>query len=422
MTYNPRVILMALLAIAVLATSLPELAFAHGERNQEPFLRMRTVQWYDTQFPEVRDFDVNDTFEISGKFRLHEDWPQVLERPGDVPVFINVATPGPKVAREALYINGQPSPLSTFLDIGKDYEYRVVMKARVPGRHHVHPMLSVQGSGGVVGPGMWVTVSGDQDDFVAPTVTLTGEKIENLETYNVGTVVAWHAVWIVIAAGWLLYWVARPLLIPRFLMVQNQEWDRLITPLDRKVGAGLLVFTLVLVGGGYFYYVAKYPTTIPLQGGKVLIESPPQAPSPIRAFSERAEYYVPGRTMVVTLRVTNESDVPVRVGEFSTANIRFINPDVPAAVESIPANYPEDYLALGGLKVSDNSPIQPGETRVFTITASDVAWERERLIGLVKGPDNSYGGLVYFFDEAGDRFLTSIGGPILPKFTTDETS
>ncbi len=422
MKFDTSDILLALMAIVLLATALPELAFAHGERQQEPFLRMRTVQWYDTQFPENRDFNVNDTFEMSGKFRLHEDWPQVLERPGDVPVFINVATPGPKVAREALYINGQAAPLSTFLELGKDYDYRVVMKARTPGRHHVHPMLSVKGSGGIVGPGMWVNVTGDQDDFRSATVTMTGEEIENLETYNVGTVVAWHALWIAIAAFWLLWWVARPLLIPRVLMVQNKEWDRLITPLDRKVSAGLLVLTLVLVGGGYFWYVAKYPTTIPLQGGKILINSPAQVESPIRAISERAEYYVPGRTLTVELKVTNESDVPVRLGEFSTANLRFVNPEVPAAVEAVPANYPDDYVAPTGLTVSDNSPIQPGETRVVNITASDVAWERERLIGLVEGPDNTFGGLLFFFDEAGDRFLTSIGGPILPKFVAPATS
>jgi len=415
-------LLTAIMAFVVMAVTLPQAVLAHGERQQEPFLRMRTVQWYDTKFPDQRDFNVNDTFEISGKFRLHEDWPQVLERPGDVPVFINVATPGPKVAREELYINGQSAPHSTFLDIGKDYDYRVVMKARTPGRHHVHPMLSVQGSGGLVGPGMWVTVSGDAADFRAPAVTMTGEEIENLETYNLGTVVAWHGLWMVIAVAWLLWWVGRPLLIPRFIMVQNQEWDRLITPLDRKVGAGLLVLTLGLVGGGYFWYVAKYPVTIPLQGGKILIESPAKVESPIRAFSERAEYYVPGRTLNITLKVTNESDVPVRLGEFATANLRFVNPDVPAAVETVAANYPTDYIAPTGLELSDDSPIQPGETRVMTITASDVAWERERLIGLVEGPDNSYGGLLFFFDDAGDRYLSSIGGPILPKFVPPETS
>ena len=30
-------------------------AFAHGERSQEPFLRMRTVNWYDTEW--VRKID-----------------------------------------------------------------------------------------------------------------------------------------------------------------------------------------------------------------------------------------------------------------------------------------------------------------------------------------------------------------------------
>jgi len=422
MKFKPSTVFLAVMAVVLLATSLPEMAFAHGERQQEPFLRMRTVQWYDTQFPTNRDFEVNDTFEMSGKFRLHADWPQVLERPGDVPVFINVATPGPKVAREALYINGQASPLSTFLELGKDYDYRVVMKARTPGRHHVHPMLSVKGSGGIVGPGMWVNVTGDQADFRSSTVTMTGEEIENLETYNVGTVVGWHSLWIAIAAFWLLWWISRPLLIPRYLMVQNREWDRLITPLDRKVSAGLLVLTLVLVGGGYFWYDAKYPNTIPLQGGKILINSPPQAESPIEAISQRAEYYVPGRTLSVELRVTNNSDNPVQLGEFSTANLRFVNQDVATAVEGVPENYPTDYIAPEGLDVSDNSPIQPGETRVMTITASDVAWERERLIGLVEGPDNSYGGLLFFFDANGDRFLTSIGGPILPRFIEPATS
>ena len=32
-----------------------DLAWAHGERNQEPFLRMRTLHWYDVEFSKPAD-------------------------------------------------------------------------------------------------------------------------------------------------------------------------------------------------------------------------------------------------------------------------------------------------------------------------------------------------------------------------------
>jgi methane/ammonia monooxygenase subunit B len=407
----------ALLAFALFVTTAPASLLAHGERNQEPFLRMRTVQWYDVKFPEKREYEVNDTLEVSGKFRIHGDWPQVLEKPGEAAAFLGIAVPGPTFTREALDINGRAVPSSTSdILIGHDYDFRVVMKARRPGAAHIHPMLSIEGSGPIVGPGIDVNVTGSQDDYVKATEVMTGEKIENLETYNLTTVVTWHAFWIAVALSWALYWLARPLLIPRFIMVHNKEWDRLITPTDRKVGVVLLVSVISIVIGAYFYTEFKYPTTIPLQGGKSIVDNKPIDVPKVTVSVDRGEYYVPGRTLTVVMTVTNNADVPVRLGEFMSANLRFVDSSVPAAVAGVDSAYPADYALVGSLKVSDNSPIQPGETRAMEAVASDTAWERERLVGMLRSPDNSFGGLMFFFDDAGNRYIANVGGPILPNF------
>jgi methane/ammonia monooxygenase subunit B len=51
---------------------------AHGERSQEPFLRMRTIQWYDVEWGEEakggKATKVNEVAIMKGKFHLAEDW------------------------------------------------------------------------------------------------------------------------------------------------------------------------------------------------------------------------------------------------------------------------------------------------------------------------------------------------------------
>ena len=43
---------MATLALALVVDVTP--VAAHGERSQEPFLRMRTIQWYDMEWGEEK--------------------------------------------------------------------------------------------------------------------------------------------------------------------------------------------------------------------------------------------------------------------------------------------------------------------------------------------------------------------------------
>jgi len=412
MNHKFRVFLGGIVVVLSALITSPQ-AEAHGERNQEPYLRMRTVHWYDVRWSTDK-IEVNDEIVVTGKFRLFDDWPSTIPLPDTA--FLGNATPGPVLVRMASYINGVPMIQSTGLAIDRDYEFKVILKARIPGRHHVHPMLNIQGAGGLVGPGKWVRVAGSADDFVLPVTTLTGEKIANLETWGVNTVVTWHLVWVAIALFWIVWWVRRPLLIPRYLAVQAGAEEVLITGADRKLAAGLLVGTILLVIAGYQWAEAKYPRTIPLQGGKVKVEPLPKSSETIRVKLEKANYDVPGRSMKMRLKVTNDTHRPVQLGEFTTANVRFINPRAPAAMAALDPGYPRDLVATSGLRVDHDGAIAPGETRSFRVEATDVAWETERLTSLLNDPDSRFGALLFFYDGRANRYIAGVNGPIIPTF------
>ena len=53
---------------------------AHGEKALEPFLRMRTIQWYDVMWSKDT-LNVNDEVVITGKFHVAEDWPRGVPKP-----------------------------------------------------------------------------------------------------------------------------------------------------------------------------------------------------------------------------------------------------------------------------------------------------------------------------------------------------
>ena len=171
----------ALFLVLALAEDPP--ARAHGERNQEPFLRMRTVHWYDVTWSADK-VKVNDEIEVRGKLHIFSDWPRHLFELRTV--YLNLGANGPVFVKVATYLNEVPMMQSTHLEYGKDYEFRIVAKARTPGRHHVHPMLNVESAGPLLGPGKWIDVSGDSGEVkvggLAPLVTISNpEATDHLE-------------------------------------------------------------------------------------------------------------------------------------------------------------------------------------------------------------------------------------------------
>lgn len=389
-------------------------AHAHGERNQEPFLRMRTLQWYDVAWSTSK-LKVNDELTVTGRVRVFEDWPNNLPSP-DI-AFLSTAGPGAVMAKKESYLNETPMLQSAGLKLGREYEFKLVLVARHSGQYHIHPTLLVGGAGPLAGPGSWVDIAGDVGDFAYPIKTLEGRTIPDLATWGVGTVVKWHVVWAAIALFWILWWVRKPLWMPRHIALLRGREDLLITRTDTAVGLGVLATTLVLVIGGVVWAQAEYPDIIPLQGGKAMVDPLPEAESKVAIKVVHATYDVPGRSMKMTLEFKNNTAEPLQIGEFTTANLRFINPAVAAAKAAVPAGYPAELVSEQSLTVTDNKPLAPGEVRRIDMDATDALWEIERLSALITDPDNRFGGLLFFYDSKGARHISSVYGPIVPRFT-----
>jgi len=398
------------LLTAVAATSFyAPAASAHGEKSQAAFMRMRTIHWYDLKWSKEK-VNINEEVEITGKFHVFEGWPETVDAPDSA--FLNIGIPGPVFIRKESYIGGQLVPRSVRLEIGKTYDFRVVLKARRPGDWHVHTMMNVQGGGPIIGPGKWITIEGSMKEFKNPLTTLTGQTID-LENYNLENTYFWHAVWYAIGLAWVLYWVRRPVFLPRFLLVNAGRADELVSGTDKKIGMAFAAGTILLVIFAMSSANSKYPITIPLQAGtmrgmKPLVEEK----SPILVKVEDATYRVPGRAMRMKLTITNNGNAAVRLGEFYTASVRFLDSDVYKDT----TGYPEDLLAEDGLEVSDNSPIAPGETRTVEVQAADAAWEVYRLADIIYDPDSRFAGLLFFFDAAGNRTISQIDAPLIPSF------
>ncbi len=401
---------MASLVLVLLAGD----ALAHGERAQLASMRMRTVHWFDTKV-EPLNVKVGDIVTVTGKLVTSEWWPKHMPSIAET-VFLNIGVPGPTFLRLHSEVNGVPMMRSTAFPLGKVYEYKTVLRARIAGRYHVHPILNVKDSGSLVDKGTWLEVAENDSGapFVNEVTTLPGDTI-NLETYGLKGVFTWHLIWIAMGVAYLLYWlIRRELFIPRFIRVRELGDDRANEILNKKdfvVSSMFFTATLALILGGYIWAEFKYPITIPLQTGLVDVEPIEIPTGGLVVDVDHATYDLAGRSLSMQLKMTNNSDSPLRIGEFLTANIRFLNPDIGEGE----IYEGEEMVSKDGLTVSVDT-IQPGQTVDVELVASDALWEQYRMTGLIHDPDSRFAGMIFYYDENGERYFQEVGGAVLPNF------
>lgn len=402
----------AALSVAAFTGATTE-AFAHGERAQEPFLRMRSVHWYDTEWTKDT-LAVNDTMMVRGKVRFSPKWmwPSVVHKPDNA--FLNVATTGPVFVRKGASVNGQFFMNGGSYELDNDYAYEIHLKARVPGTVHIHPMMSIESAGPLAGPGKYVTITGNRDAFENKVKTLVGTTIE-METYGWANVKFWHILWLTLALAWILYWASKPLFFERYKKLSEGREDELVTPTDKLVSLGALVAGIGITIIGGVIAEANVPVHLPLQTARAHFYGMEKPKTEVAVKLERATYRVPGRAMEMKVTITNNTASPVTIGEFATAGVRFFNPKV-GYKDELSKQYPDYLKAENGLDVKDNNPIAPGETRTIDITAQDAAWETERLSSLIYDPDSAFGGLLFFYDADNKRSIVNVGGVLVPQF------
>jgi len=174
------------------------------------------------------------------------------------------------------------------------------------------------------------------------------------------------------------------------------------------IGVPLLVFAFYSMTAG------KYPNAIPLQASldQILLLPAQVNAGVVDIETLKAEYSVPKRAMTLTVTINNKSEKPVHVVEFVTANVRFFNKALPIPDQG----HSEPVLAPEGLNLDNAEPVKPGEQRTMTLIAEDSFWETEKLDGLIRDADSRIGGMLFLADDSGERYISSITAPVIPKF------
>src|ERR1700722_347748 len=164
-----RRILVGILAVAIGTIVTASSAFAHGEAGDEPFLKDLTTAFYDVRISPT-EIQVGQPVTITGTVKILETWPYTLDPPSKA--YVTPVVPGPVFALQDRTINGQSAPGSFFVEKGGIYQFKMVILGRNPGHWHVHPGISVEGTGTLIGPGEWVTVQPSAAGFTFPVTLL----------------------------------------------------------------------------------------------------------------------------------------------------------------------------------------------------------------------------------------------------------
>jgi len=385
--------LMAVAMLAVLVGPAPS-AWAHGEDSQQAFERTATVAFYDIKFSSEK-MNIGDDVVITGKVRVMAAWPDHTIGPPELG-YLNLLAPGPVFYIQERWMSGEFTPQSVRVSKGSTYPFKIVAKARIPGRWHIHPSMAMEGSGTLVGEGRWLTIN-DQGTFTQPVQLTTGETIDIGNNYGLGRVWFWTLLGVVVAAGYLLYWLWNPLLQRA---VDLREGRSIVTGRDRKVSIlfAIIAFVVTIAGGVYAHMAT--PSMVPIQVARVTPtpETPSKLQTAIGVDVTEAKFEEGSGTLTLQVTIKNTSPNPVQFNKLQFSEYEVVNPVVnPGALR-------ENQTAG---TFTPSNPIAPGQTQKITVKMDGAALAAKNLIP-VDEAQSTLTGLIFIRDNTGQDAVAEV--------------
>jgi methane/ammonia monooxygenase subunit B len=365
------------------------------------------VAWIDTTSSRttVRQ---GETFTITGTAKILDAWPTRLAAGNPNTGFMGIIAPGPVVLLKERTINGVSAPTRIDIRRGGIYEFSMTVAGRRPGRWHVHPSFSVKGAGTLLGPGQWITVEENPDGFTND-VQLVGGGTVNLENYQLTPVWIWLILTFLIGLAWMIYWTVPKRTVTNLavtsqipLNTDGMEYG-LITKKDHRNMNLFVIGTVLLLAVGWIWQSAAFPDKMPQQIIQFAPPEPAIASAPALAESAvgSATYDSASDTMTIETDITNVSQEPINLTQFTTTTLTFTTGSA---------------AGPGVLQVAPDSTIEPGSapTRV-TLTMKDPAWEAEHLVPIGES-QLLISGVMVFETADGQKNYTELEANLTPRF------
>jgi methane/ammonia monooxygenase subunit B len=298
----------------------------------------------------------------------------------------------------------------TRIDIrrGGIYEFSMTVAGRRPGRWHVHPSFSVKGAGTLLGPGEWITVEENPDGFTND-VQLVGGGTVNLENYQLTPVWIWLILTFLIGLAWMIYWTVPKRTVTNLavtsqipLNTDGMEYG-LITKKDHRNMNLFVIGTILLLAVGWIWQSAAFPDKLPQQIIQFAPPEPAIASAPVLAEAGvgTARYDSASDTMTIETEITNRSQEPINLTQFTTTTLRWT-----AGSAAGP----------GTVQVTPDSTIEPGSAPTpVTLTIKDPAWEAEHLVPIGES-QLLISGVMVFETADGQVNFTELEANLQPRF------
>jgi methane/ammonia monooxygenase subunit B len=289
------------------------------------------------------------------------------------------------------------------------------------GRWHIHPAFAVKGAGTLIGPGAWINVQKNPAGFTNEA-TLLGGKTVNLENYQLPFIWIWLTLTFIIGMVWMIYWTVPKRTIPHLAVTSQIPLNTdgaaygLVTKKDHRNSTIMMLATVVLLGAGWIYQLANFPTKIPQQ---IIQFAPADIPRPapfvsLEAGKGKAVYDAGKKLVTLQVNATNSGKVPAQLTQFAVADLTWFNPAVPAAKPSGPQAVDTSYPMT-----VQSDTIAPGATQQVMISMpSDIWIHQERLLPIGES-QLTVTGLLRFQTPNGDKTDVEVDEPLTPTaFTT----